>query len=109
MQKIIESFWLFINLCLTDEAVKGMWRVVLCKFCLVSDSICEKIDFSDESIDCLQLVIDNFFITWVDFVGCDGVTNYIHMLGSAQCLFSLENGETCPIMPIKGGSTATVP
>jgi len=51
MHKIIGSFGLFINVCLSDEAEKGKKRGMVGKFYLVSEGIHEKINFSDESIN----------------------------------------------------------
>ena len=44
-------------------------------------------NFPDEAIDELQLVLDDFFVFWIDLVGQDGITNYLHMLGAGHFRF----------------------
>jgi len=53
----------------------------------VSTGIQQQCDFSNAAIDELQHVIDDFFVTWVDLVGRDGITNYIHMMGAGHFHF----------------------
>ena len=59
-----------LSICVSDEAIKPNWLRILGKFNLVSEGICQKVDFTiNASIDQLQLVLDDFFVSWVDFVG----------------------------------------
>jgi len=77
---------------------------------LVSDGICEKIDFSDESINHLQLVIDDVFLLGLILLDAMELLTIFICWDLLPFIFSLENGETCPVMPsIKGGSTTMVP
>ena len=35
-------------------------------------------------IDAFQIMADDFFALWLDIMGYDGVTNYIHLLGAGH-------------------------
>ena len=51
-------------------------------------------NFSDKDINKCQTAIDDFFQDWVSLHGLDGMTNYIHLLGSgyiAEYLFRHQN------------------
>jgi len=68
--KIIDKFGLFINLCVSDEAIKQDWLRILGKFNLVNEDFHQKIDFTiDASINQVHLVLDDFVVSWVDFIG----------------------------------------
>ncbi len=50
----------------------------------------QKEDFTDAQIDEFQAKADDFFSKWVELVGYDGVTNYIHMLGAGHVCYYLK-------------------
>jgi len=41
-------------------------------------------ELMDEEIDPFQYLVDEFFGIWIDVFVEEGVTNYIHMLGSGH-------------------------
>jgi len=45
---------------------------------------------TDEEIDTFQDLIDDFFETWVELFGHDGLTNYLHLLGSGHVMYFLQ-------------------
>jgi hypothetical protein len=49
----------------------------------------QKEDFTPEQIDEFQSGADDFFSKWLDLVGYDGLTNYIHMLGAGHIRYYL--------------------
>jgi hypothetical protein len=49
----------------------------------------KKFNFTDRDIDGFQFHADEFFRKWIDMVGYDGVTNYIHMLGAGHIRYYL--------------------
>ena len=78
----------FVNCCLiNDEEERAARRVCHAKFDAVSVTIRVQHNFSDEAIDELQLILDDFFMFWIDLVGRDGITNYLHMLGAGHFRF----------------------
>jgi hypothetical protein len=46
-------------------------------------------DFSDEEIDAFGTHCDDCFELWVDLTGLEGMTNYIHMIGSGHMTYYL--------------------
>jgi hypothetical protein len=46
-------------------------------------------DFSDEEIDASGTQCDDFFKLRVDLTGLEGMTNYIHMIGSGHMTYYL--------------------
>jgi hypothetical protein len=49
----------------------------------------QKNDFTDDDIDGFQGVADVFFANWLELVGYDGVTNYMHVLGAGHIRYYL--------------------
>ena len=47
-------------------------------------------DFSDEEIDAFGTHCDDCFELWVDLTGLEGMTNYIHMIGSGHMTYYLQ-------------------
>lgn len=50
----------------------------------------QKHDFSDADITAFQILADNFFREWLQLVGYDGATNYVHMLGAGHLRYYLK-------------------
>ena len=46
-------------------------------------------DFSDEEIEAFGTHCDDCFELWVDLTGLEGMTNYIHMIGSGHMTYYL--------------------
>jgi hypothetical protein len=56
---------------------------------LYPQALQQKEDFTAEQIDQFQCTADDFFRRWLDLVGYDGITNYIHMLGAGHLRYYL--------------------
>lgn len=41
-------------------------------------------------IDAFQCIADDFFSKWIDLIGYNGMTNYIHMLGAGHIRYYLQ-------------------
>jgi hypothetical protein len=78
----------------------------LCQTVFRSDSIvAQNKKFTDIQIDQFQSKADDFFINWINLVGYDGMTNYVHMLGSGHIRFFYENGAVFTGCKIRDGSS----
>jgi hypothetical protein len=67
----------------------------LCQTVFRSDSIvAQNKKFTDIQIDQFQSKADDFFINWINLVGYDGMTNYVHMLGSGHIRFFTKMGQS---------------
>ncbi len=49
----------------------------------------QKADFTDDEIEYFQAKADDYFSKWINLVGYDGVTNYVHMLGAGHIRYYL--------------------
>ena len=47
-------------------------------------------ELSDDEVETFQQLIDDFFEAWVDVFGSQGISNYIHMLGSGHVHYFLK-------------------
>jgi hypothetical protein len=57
---------------------------------VVKQSLQQKSDFTDNDISNFQKEADDFFKSWLHLTGYDGVTNYIHMLGTGHNRYFLQ-------------------
>jgi hypothetical protein len=47
-------------------------------------------ELSDDEMEYFQDLVDDFFSMWVDIFGDEGITNYVHMLGSGHILYFMK-------------------
>ncbi len=47
-------------------------------------------ELSVEEIEHFQFLIDDFYEIWIEVFGSEGLTNYIHMLGSGHIMYFLK-------------------
>jgi hypothetical protein len=47
-------------------------------------------NLSDEEKEHFQDLLDEFFNSWIELFGVDGISNYIHMLGSGHVLYFIK-------------------
>ena len=47
-------------------------------------------DFTDDEIEEFQTLIDSLNEKWIKMVGTEGITNYVHMLGSGHICYYLQ-------------------
>jgi len=83
-QKVIESFDLFVDLCIVDESKKLQWKTSINHYCKAMKLLCKKTNLMVGELEQFQSHVDQFFGLWVDLTGHEGVTNYIHMLASGH-------------------------
>jgi hypothetical protein len=62
-------------------------------------------DFSDAETEQFQDLADNFFLGWIKLHKGDGVTNYIHMLGSGHFQYNLGMAQSVQIFPTRMGKS----
>ena len=66
-----------------------MLTISLFYFFLIK-ALSQRSDFSDLQIDAFQVLADDFFSAWLNLIGYDGITNYIHMLGAGHIRYFLQ-------------------
>ena len=90
VRKFIDGFDLLADLCLDDNPRHVSWKQCIAKYRQLIIKLRNKEDFSDALIESFQLTADEFFASWMELHGRDGVTNYIHMIGSGHLHYFLE-------------------
>jgi hypothetical protein len=60
------------------------WRNMLQKYIEVMTVAFQHEDFSDDDIEAFQDSVDEWFFIYVELVGIQGITNYIHLLGAGH-------------------------
>jgi hypothetical protein len=82
---IVDSFQGLINISVPNNERAQQW-----KYCVTDHYspairiLRKKEDLSEAEIRTFQEHVDLFFQSWVDLVGSDGITNYIHLLASGH-------------------------
>ena len=70
---------------------RNMFKVCITEqFQALMESVRQRTDFTDNDIIKLQRKIDIFYDSWYDLCGKDGLTNYIHLLGSGHVMYYLK-------------------
>jgi hypothetical protein len=70
-----------------DEERKELWKTLMEHWRKLMEMAGQREDFSDEEIDAFGTQCDDFFEVWVDLTGLEGMTNYIHMIGSGHMTY----------------------
>jgi len=73
----------------TMPELKTKWKNIAQQYSEVIRILRLKKKFTAAQIDDFQNKADIFFIDWLALVGYDGITNYVHMLGSGHIRFFL--------------------
>jgi hypothetical protein len=75
-----------------DAELKQIWDKMLQDYNEAMKILRKRSEYTDEDIKTFQLKIDSFFTAYVELSGAgkEGVTNYIHMLGSAHLMYYMK-------------------
>jgi hypothetical protein len=85
MDTIIEDAWPSQNTELQRDLIRAVSKYRAAMQILTRHS-----EHSDDDIEEFQTLIDDFFAQWVDIFGHEGITNYIHMLGSGHIMYFMK-------------------
>jgi hypothetical protein len=83
-RKFMDKFDALVDLCIKDKKNNYKWKMCVQMYKEVINLARQREDFTDEQIELFQDKADEFFINWIELNNKDGVTNYIHMLGSGH-------------------------
>jgi hypothetical protein len=73
-----------------DIELKNEWHGLINAYNPANELQRKPTTFTDDEIEEFQMLIDDFYRRWIKLVGCEGITNYIHMLGSGHIAYYLE-------------------
>jgi hypothetical protein len=85
MDTIIEHAWMQ-----RDTNTQQQLIIAISKYRIAMELLTAHHELSDEENEKFQDNIDDFFAIWIELFGDEGITNYIHMLGSGHILYFMK-------------------
>ncbi|KAI2505453.1 hypothetical protein MHU86_8976 [Fragilaria crotonensis] len=83
-RRIIDALDLIVDLCVIDDARKARWMTGLNHYRIAMVLLRKKEDFTNDMIASYQSHADKFYQAWLQLWQKEGVTNYLHMMGSGH-------------------------
>lgn len=83
-RRIIDALDIMVDACVTDNVRTELWMVALNNYRISMVLLRKREDFTNESIAVYQDHADKFFQAWIKLWQKEGITNYIHMIGSGH-------------------------
>jgi hypothetical protein len=93
VRKIIDNFDLLVDSVLPDdtpESIKNLWYTALDSYRELMVMVRQREDFSDEDIEEFSDLCDIFYDAWIELHQREGITNYIHLIGSGHVTYYLQ-------------------
>jgi hypothetical protein len=56
----------------------------------VINSACRSKKFDEGAIEDFQTLVDDWFDKWIKLIGCNGLSNYVHIVASGHLVFYLK-------------------
>ena len=75
---------MLVDFCVTDQARASLWMMALNNYRTAIILLRKRDDFTNTEIVTYQHHADRFFQAWVGLWQKEGITNYIHMIGSGH-------------------------
>ncbi len=73
-----------------DEQDRDAWSCVITNYDAAMEILRQQREYTDDDIDKFQDHVDNFFEEYIKILGVEGITNYIHMLGSGRVKYYMQ-------------------
>ena len=90
-RRLVDKFDSLLSVIQMNDDKKQQWTKCVKYFKDMVLILRQKEDFTDERIEEFQVLADKFFHTWITLHGTQGVTNYIHMIGSGHISYYLKH------------------
>jgi hypothetical protein len=76
-----------------DAELRNIWRQMIGDYCDAPLILRQPQEYTDEDIQTFQNKIDDFYTAYVETSGAgkEGITNYIHMLGSSHVAYYMKH------------------
>ena len=84
IRKCLASIDLLIDLCIPKQTENSMWKESMAAYTAGMNLVKRKEDLTRDEVLDFQRNMDTFFQKWVTLFGDEGVTNYVHYLGSGH-------------------------
>jgi len=69
---------------------RDIWRNMMEQYRLAMRILRKRSEYTDDEIILFQDLIDDFFLAYIQETGNEGITNYLHMLGSGHMKYYME-------------------
>jgi hypothetical protein len=92
VRKIIDNFDPLVDAVLPDdtpEHTKDLWYKSMDSYRELMVMVRQREDFSDEDIEEFSDLCDDFYENWIELHQREGITNYIHLIGSGHVTYYL--------------------
>jgi hypothetical protein len=73
-----------------DIEKKNIWLQLIGTYSKAMEILRQKNDYAPQQIEQFQDLIDDFYCQYIDEVGVEGITNYLHLLGSGHIKYYME-------------------
>ena len=83
-RRLVDSLDMLVDFCVTDESRASLWITALNNYRTAMILLRKRDDFTNTEIATYQNHADKFFQAWVHLWQIEGITNYIHMIGSGH-------------------------
>jgi hypothetical protein len=83
-RRVVDSLDTLVDFCVTDQARALLWTTALNNYRTAMVLLRKREDFTNTEIAVYQSHADKFFQAWVRLWQKEGITNYIHMIGSGH-------------------------
>ena len=83
-RRIVDEMDTLVDFCVVDEERSSFWVTALNNYRSAMVLLRQKHDFNNDNIASYQNHADVFFQAWVKLWQKEGITNYIHMIGSGH-------------------------
>ena len=93
-RRIVDSLDTLVAFCVRDPSRASLWTTSLNNYRTAMVLLRKKNDFTNTEVAWYQTHADRFFQAWLQLWQVEGITNYIHMMGSghiAEYLFKWKN------------------
>ena len=84
VRQIIPLIELLVEKCIVDEADKARWLVAMDHYRLAMKILLLRRDVTDQEVMTYQKHADLFFKEWLLLFAEEGITNYMHLIGSGH-------------------------
>jgi len=81
-RRVVEQINALVYSCHGNVEMKNNWKSIF-KFRQVTRMLQQKSDFAYAEILSFQCLADSYFSDWLKLDGPDGVTNFVHMIGTS--------------------------
>lgn len=93
-RRVIDALDILVDECVMDVERKRLWMIALDNYRISMVLLRKKDDFTNVMVATYQCHADKFYQAWIHLWQKEGITNYLHMIGSghvAEYLFKWKN------------------